>query len=250
MRLLVVADYDELSVRAAEMVAEAIAWKPNIVLGLATGGTPGGCYRELVRMHRERGLSFAKVATFNLDEYLRLPPSHVQSYRYYMDENLFNLVDVKRENIHFLDGLTMDPERTCREYENAIKASGGIDFQLLGIGSNGHIAFNEPSSSFQSRTRVISLSEQTRNDNARFFHSLDEVPRQALTMGIATILEARVILLLASGVGKAEAVAKSVEGSVTEMVPASILRTHINCTMLVDRDAAVKLTMQSLSSQG
>jgi len=233
--------YDELSKRAAEIIADAIRNKPNLVLGLATGSTPIGCYRELVRMHREEGLDFSRVVTFNLDEYIGLPPTHPQSYRYFMDENLFNHVNIKIENTHVPNGLSDDLQRTCKDFEEAIKSSGGIDLQLLGIGSNGHIAFNEPGSPFDSRTRVVKVSEQTIKDNARFFESIDEVPRQAISMGTGTIMEARKIILLASGAGKADAVAKSVKGPVTEEVPASILQTHPNCIFVIDEAAASKL---------
>jgi len=236
--------YDELSKRAAEIIADAIMNKPNSVLGLATGSTPIGCYRELVRMHREEGLDFSRVVTFNLDEYIGLPPIHPQSYRYFMNENLFNHVNIKIENTHVPNGLSDDLQRTCKEFEEAIKSSGGIDLQLLGIGSNGHIAFNEPCSPFDSRTRVVKVSEQTIKDNARFFKSIDEVPRQAISMGTGTIMETRKIILLASGAGKADAVAKSVKGPVTEEVPASILQTHPNCIFVIDEAAASKLVFK------
>ena len=236
--------YDDLSKRAAEIIADAIMNKPNSVLGLATGSTPIGCYCELVRMHREEGLDFSRVVTFNLDEYIGLPPIHPQSYRYFMNENLFNHVNIKIENTHVPNGLSEDLQRTCKEFEEAIKSSGGIDLQLLGIGSNGHIAFNEPGSPFNSRTRVVKVSEQTIKDNARFFKSIDEVPRQAISMGTGTIMETRKIILLASGAGKADAVAKSVKGPVTEEVPASILQTHPNCIFVIDEAAASKLVFK------
>jgi len=233
--------YDELSKRAAEIIADAIKNKPNLVLGLATGGTPVGCYRELVRMHREEGLDFSRVVTFNLDEYIGLSPTHPQSYRYFMNEKLFNHVNIKRENTHVPNGLSDDFQKTCKEFEDAIKKSGGIDLQLLGIGSNGHIAFNEPSSPFDSRTRVVNVSEQTIKDNARFYKSIDEVPRQAISMGTGTIMKAKKIILLASGAGKADAVAKSVNGPMTEEVPASNLQTHPNCIFIIDEAAASEL---------
>ncbi len=233
--------YDELSKRAAEIIADAIRNKPNVVLGLATGSTPVGCYRELIRMHKEEGLDFSKVVTFNLDEYMGLPPTHSQSYRHFMNENLFNHINIKIENTHVPNGLSNDFQKTCREFEEAIKKSGGIDLQLLGIGNNGHIAFNEPGSPFNSRTRVVNISEQTIKDNARFFKSVDEVPRQAISMGIGTIMEAGKIVLSASGGGKADAVAKSINGPITEAVPASILQTHPNCTFVIDDAAASEL---------
>lgn len=238
---MIVRNYDELSKRAAGIIADATRNKPGVVLGLATGGTYPGCYRELIRMHREEGLDFSGVITFNLDEYIGLSPTHPQSYRYFMNENFFKHVNVKMENTHILDGLTDNPWRACLEFEEAIRAAGGIDLQLLGIGANGHIAFNEPGSPFDSRTRVVDLSERTIRDDMRLFKSIDEVPRKALSMGIGTIMEARKIVLLASGAEKADAVAKSVEGPVTEEVPASVLQRHPDCTFIVDEAAASKL---------
>ena len=241
IKVSITKDYDEMSKRAAKLIADSIRNKPNIVLGLATGGTPVGCYQELICMHKEEGLDFSKVVTFNLDEYIGLPPTHPQSYRYFMNENLFNHVNIKIENTHVPNGLSDDFQKTCKEFEKAIKRAGGIDLQLLGIGANGHIAFNEPGSPFDSRTRVVNLSERTIKDNARFFKSIDEVPRQALSMGMGTIMEVRKIILLASGEGKAVAVAKSVEGLITTDVPASILQRHPDCIFILDKEAASKL---------
>jgi len=241
IKVIITRDYDEMSRLAAKMIADAIKAKPNIVLGLATGGTPEGCYKELVRMHKEEGLDFSQVVTFNLDEYVGLPPDHPQSYHYYMDVHLFNHVNIKRENIHIPDGMAKDLEKHCQEYEEMIKKAGGIDLQLLGIGRNGHIGFNEPGSPFDSRTRVVELTETTRRDNARFFKSIDEVPTHAVTMGLATIMEAKKIILLASGENKADAIAKAVEGPKTTMVPASILQDHPDCTFIIDKEAASKL---------
>ena len=241
IKIFIAKGYDELGRRAAKIIAGAIRNKPNLVLGLATGGTPLGCYRELVRMYKEGELDFSNVVTFNLDEYVGLSTTHPQSYRYFMDENLFHHVNIKIENTHVPNGLSDDPKRTCVEYEEAIRGAGGIDFQLLGIGVNGHIAFNEPGSTFNSRTRVVNLSERTIKDNARFFKSIDEVPRQAISMGIETIMEARKIVLLASGAGKADAVAKSVKGPITTGVPASVLQRHPDCAFILDEEAASKL---------
>lgn len=241
IQLLIVEDYDEMSKKAAEIISDCVRGKPRLVLGLATGRTPIGCYRELARMQRGGGLDFSSVRTFNVDEYLGLPPTHPKSNRYFMYENLFSHVNIKIGNTHFLDGMTPDPQKTCVEFEGLIKESGGIDLQLLGIGTNGHIAFNEPGSAFNSRTRVVDLSEQTIKDYAYFFNSIDKVPRQALSMGIETIMEAKAILLLASGGKKAEAVAKSIDGPVTTEVPASALRKHPDCTFVVDRAAATNL---------
>jgi glucosamine-6-phosphate deaminase len=238
IRVLIVKDYEEVSREAALRIAEIIRSKPDAVLGLATGSTPIGCYRELIRMHKMEGLSFSKVSTFNLDEYVGLAPDHPQSYHYYMFQNLFNHVDIKVENIHIPNGVAEDLDEECLNYEESIKRAGGIDLQLLGIGRNGHIGFNEPGSSFESRTRVVKLSEQTRMDNARFFKSLDEVPTHAITMGIATIMEAKRIILLASGEAKAEAISKAIKGPKTVMVPASALQDHEDCLFIVDRKAA------------
>lgn len=238
IRVLVVEDYERLSLEAASRIAEAIRAKPHIVLGFATGGTPLGCYRRLVEMHKKKGLSFSQVTTFNLDEYVGLPPEHPQSYHYYMWHNLFNHINVRKDRVHIPNGVAEDLEEECQRYEEAIKNAGGIDLQILGIGRNGHIGFNEPGSPFDSRTRVVKLSEQTRRDNARFFRSIDEVPTHAITMGIATIMEARHIILLASGKSKAGAVAKAVKGPKAVKVPASVLQNHPNCLFIIDEDAA------------
>lgn len=192
-------DYGELSERAAEIIADAVRNKPNLVLGLATGSTPLGCYRRLIRMHEEEGLDFRRVVTFNLDEYVGLPPTHPQSYRYPMNENLFNHINIRMENSHVPNGSVDDFQESCREFEELIRESGGIELQLLGIGLNGHIGFNEPGSPFDSRTRAVDISEQARKRNARFFNSAEEVPPRAITMGIETIMESRKIMLLASG---------------------------------------------------
>ena len=242
MEVLIFETYEDMSKYAARMIAERIKAKPNLVLGLATGSTPVGTYQELIRLHKEEGLDFSQVVTFNLDEYLGLPGDHEQSYRYFMDTNLFNHININKANTHVPDGTAEDPEAFCRQYEEAIKAAGGIDFQVLGIGANGHIAFNEPGSPRDSRTRVVDLDEQTIKDNSRFFASIDEVPRQAISMGMATILEAKEIILLANKANKADAIAKSVEGPMTEQVPASLLQEHPKTTFLVEKEAASKLT--------
>jgi len=242
MEVLIFETYEDMSKYAARMIAERIKAKPNLVLGLATGSTPVGTYQELIRLHKEEGLDFSQVVTFNLDEYLGLPGDHEQSYRYFMDTNLFNHININKANTHVPDGTAEDPEAFCRQYEEAIKAAGGIDFQVLGIGANGHIAFNEPGSPRDSRTRVVDLDEQTIKDNSRFFASIDEVPRKAISMGMATILEAKEIVLLANKANKADAIAKAVEGPVTEQVPASLLQEHPKTTFLVEKEAASKLT--------
>ena len=241
MEVIVKDGYESVSRLAAEMIADQVRMKPRTVLGLATGSTPLGAYRELVRMHREDGLDFSQVVTFNLDEYVGLPATHEQSYRRFMNENLFDLLNIRKENTHVPDGLAEDVAAACDAYEAAIADHGGIDLQLLGIGSNGHIAFNEPGSSLASRTRVKTLTRKTREDNARFFKSIDEVPRHAVTMGIGTVLDARRVILAASGAGKADAVAAAAEGPIAAVCPASILQAHRLVTIIVDKSAASKL---------
>ncbi|MEX1139260.1 MAG: glucosamine-6-phosphate deaminase [Bacteroidota bacterium] len=234
--------YEEVSKAAAVLVADRIRRKPNLVLGLATGATPLGLYRELIRMNREEGLSFSKVTTFNLDEYIGLPRTHPQSYYHFMSENLFRHIDIPAKSIHVPDGMAGDIEGHCEWYEEEIRSNGGMDLQVLGIGANGHIAFNEPGSSLGSRTRIKTLTEQTVRDNARYFKSIGEVPITAITMGIGTIMEAKEVLLLASSVAKAEAVRAAIEGPITAMVPASIIQLHRKAYVTIDQEAASKLT--------
>ena len=238
MKLIITKNNEEIGKEAAQIVKDRLLDKPDLVLGLATGSTPLTLYRELIRMHKKEGLSFAKVRTFNLDEYLGLAPDHEQSYHYFMFQNLFNGLDIPRENVHIPDGLTKDPERFCVEYEDQIEKAGGIDLQVVGIGGDGHIAFNEPGSSLASRTRVKTLDERTIQDNSRFFSKIEEVPRFALTMGVGTIMEAKEIIFLANGKGKAEIVAQAIEGPVTSLVTASILQIHPKVIAILDEDAA------------
>jgi glucosamine-6-phosphate deaminase len=241
MDVIVKDTYEEMSREAAQIVAQAIRAKPNLVLGLATGGTPLGLYHELVRMHRKEELDFAKVTTFNLDEYLGLPPTHEQSYAYFMQHNLFRHINVRPDKIYVPSGLATDVQAYCAWYEEEIARAGGIDLQVLGIGRDGHIAFNEPGSSLASRTRVVTLTKETIEDNARFFARPEDVPRFAITMGVGTILEARHCLLLANGPSKAEAVATLAEGPITAQVTASALQMHPQATVILDREAAAKL---------
>ncbi|MDD2521330.1 MAG: glucosamine-6-phosphate deaminase [Anaerolineaceae bacterium] len=233
-------DYDDMSRKAARFIAAQVQLKPNSVLGLATGSTPLGTYRELIRFHRQEELTFRDVQTVNLDEYYGLPPTHDQSYCHYMRENLFDHIDITPGNTHVPDGLTQDPNGYGREYDEMITCMGGIDLQLLGIGSNGHIAFNEPGKVFSAPTRLVDLNKNTIEDNARFFDSEEEVPRQAISMGMKSILGAKRILILASGIGKAEAVRAMVEGAVDPMVPASILQLHPDVILIAD-EAALSL---------
>ncbi|MBU1077016.1 MAG: glucosamine-6-phosphate deaminase [Spirochaetes bacterium] len=242
MEVVVKENYDEISKLAAQMIADLIRKKKNAVLGLATGSTPLGTYKELVRMHKEEGLDFSGIITFNLDEYVGLPPLHPESYRYFMNTNLFDQINVKKENTNVPDGNAEDQDLSCQEYEDKIKKMGGLDIQLLGIGGNGHIAFNEPGSSLSSRTRTKTLTEKTRQDNARFFNNdITLVPKYAVTMGIGTIMDAGEIILLANGTNKADAVAQAVEGPVSSHCPASALQSHKMVTMIFDKEAASKL---------
>lgn len=244
MLVIVKENYDEMSKEAAGLVADRIRRKPNLVLGLATGSTPVGLYKELIRMHKNEGLDFSKVVTFNLDEYIGLPPTHDQSYRYFMDTNLFNHINIQKSNIHLPDGMAKDIDGFCDWYEEQIKKYGGLDLQILGIGANGHIAFNEPGSSLGSRTRIKTLTEQTIKDNARFFEKLDDVPKFAITMGVGTIMDAKELILLANKANKADAVKAAVEGPITAMCPASIIQMHRKAFIIVDKDAASKLSQE------
>ncbi len=223
---------------AAQLIATQVRRKPNSVLGLASGATSLGIYRELVLMHQELGLDFTRVTTFNLDEYLGIGPEHPQSYFHFMREHLFAHVDIPEANQSFPATDRPDPGEACQEYEERIAASGGMDLLLLGIGSHGHIAFNEPGSSFESRTHVQELAPQTRKDNARFFEDPSGVPHFAITMGIGTILEAKQILLVATGPGKSRAVAQALNGPVEVQCPASVLQTHPQVVVLLDALAA------------
>lgn len=241
MRVIILPDAESVSRRAAQVMADRVRKEPACVLGLATGSTPLGAYRELIRMHREEGLDFSRVTTFNLDEYVGLGPQHPQSYRYFMQSNLFDLVNIDARRTHVPDGLANDFEEYCEQYEKQIDDAGGIDLQLLGIGSDGHIAFNEPGSSLGSRTRLKTLAPETIRDNARFFESIDAVPRLAVTMGVGTILDSRRCLLVAYGSSKADAIAAAVEGPITAQITASALQLHRDVTVVVDEAAAKKL---------
>jgi glucosamine-6-phosphate deaminase len=242
MEAVIRSNYEEMSKAAGEFVAKEMRKKKNkFVLGLATGSTPLGLYKELIRRHREEGLDFSKVITFNLDEYYSLPPSHDQSYNYFMWENLFKHVNIKKKNVHIPDGLVKEVEKYCQKYERMIVEAGGIDLQVLGIGSDGHIGFNEPGSSLCSRTRLKTLTEQTIKDNARFFKKGEEVPGYAITMGVGTILESRICILIASGSKKAEVVARAIEGPVTSEVTASALQLHPHIIYFLDEETAANL---------
>ena len=246
--VVIVEGYDEMAKIAADRIAEIIREKQaagaNAVLGLATGSTPIGIYRELIRMHNEEGLSFRNVVTFNLDEYFPMRPDSIQSFQRFMWENFFDEIDIAHENVHFLRGdlPREEMEAQSREYEEAIRAAGGIDYQILGIGKTGHIGFNEPGSGFESRTRIVALDTLTRRDAAADFFGEDNVPIEAVTMGIATILDAREIVMMATGEHKAPIIRRAVEGEISPDVPATYLQEHANTTVFVDNPAAGELT--------
>lgn len=222
---------------AARIIARVLQEKPDAVLGLATGSTPLLLYRELIGMK----LNWSKVTTFNLDEYVGISPQHPQSYHHFMWEHLFRHVNITAANVNIPDGMTREIPVFCQNYERKIRYAGGIDLQVLGIGTDGHIGFNEPSSSLASRTRIKTLTPQTRKDNARFFGSEDDVPHHVITMGIGTILEARQNLLLAFGPQKARAIAQAVEGPITADNPASVLQMHPATKLCLDQEAASSL---------
>lgn len=242
MEWRIVQDYQELSREAAQFVAEQVRKKPASVLGLATGSTPIGMYQELSRMVKEGRLTFKETVTFNLDEYIGLRPDHPQSYHYYMRHYLFDHIDILSENIHIPyvdpDSYTEEECEACEAYDRLIEEHGGIDLQILGIGRNGHIGFNEPSISLEVGTHIVTLTEETREANARFFNSIEEVPTHAITMGVGSIMKAERILLLASGSDKKEVLARLYVEGVTTELPASLLHLHPDVTVIADREAA------------
>ncbi|MFZ4682344.1 MAG: glucosamine-6-phosphate deaminase, partial [Terrimicrobiaceae bacterium] len=236
MEIIIKPDAESASTLAATRIANVIRQKPDATLGLATGSTPLSLYKELIRQHREEGLDFSRVRTFNLDEYLGLSPSHPASYRHFMWENFFQHINISPARAHLPSGLVTgkDVPLHCENYEKEIRHAGGIDIQVLGIGSDGHIGFNEPGSSLASRTRIKTLTRRTRQDNTRFFTSEDDVPHHVITMGIGTIMESRSIIFLAFGENKAEAVAGAIEGPITASNPASILQMHSEAKAFLD----------------
>ena len=245
MLLILKESPEEVGREAARVVANAVRRNPALRLGLATGNTTVGMYRELVRLYRDQKLDFSRVVTFNLDEYLGLASSHPHSFHYFMQQNFFAHVNVPPDSIHIPDGgIAGGHEQYCASYEDAIRRAGGIDLQVLGIGRNGHVGFNEPTSSLGSRTRLKVLSKETIEDNRRFFAAEEKPPQCAITMGIGTILEARRIVLLASGSSKAAAIAKAIEGPLTASVTASALQLHSDVTFIVDREAGAQLKQQ------
>ncbi len=236
MKFIKVETYEELSKIAADIIADQIKEKPNCILGLATGSTPIGTYEQLIKKNKAGEIDFSCVTSFNLDEYVGLTGDHDQSYRYFMNHQLFNHVNIDKENTSVPNGCTDNPEKEGAEYDKRIAAAGGIDLQLLGIGNNGHIGFNEPDSYFTGPTHLVTLEESTIAANARFFDSIDDVPKQAITMGMASIMQAKKILLVASGKGKKEIVEKAIYGNIDPRVPASILQVHHDVTVIYSEE--------------
>lgn len=241
--IVVATDQEHAARCTADLFQQTVQQNPSAVLGLATGGTPVGVYQLMVERFIAGELDFSKVTTFNLDEYVGLGPEHDQSYRYFMQQQLFDHVNVARDRTHVPDGLASNIEAHVAEYENQISNAGGIDLQLLGIGNNGHIAFNEPGSPADSRTRLVDLTENTIEANSRFFKSAAEVPRHAITMGIGTILESRQIVLMATGKAKAKVVQSAIEGPADPANPASLLQGHARLTFVLDPDSASELSL-------
>ena len=242
MKIIRATDYYDMSRKAANIISAQVIMKPNCVLGLATGGTPVGTYKQLVEWYNKGNLDFSEVTTVNLDEYRGLPREHPESYWSFMHKNLFDLVNIRPEAIHLPDGTNMDSAAECAHYDEIIRQLGGVDLQLLGIGHDGHIGFNEPGAAFELGTHCVSLTEETIEANKRFFDGdVNQVPKQAYTMGIKTIMQARKVLMVANGAGKADIVKKAFFGPVTPEVPASILQMHPDFTLVLDAEAASRL---------
>lgn len=237
MKIIRAKDYKDMSRKAANIISAQVIMKPDCVLGLATGSTPIGIYDQLVEWYNKGDLDFSETKSVNLDEYKGLPRDNDQSYYYFMHQHLFDRVNIDPANTNVPDGMQEDGEKECQRYEKLIADLGGIDLQLLGLGHNGHIGFNEPGSAFEKETHCVNLTERTIEANQRFFASKDEVPKQAYTMGIKTIMYAKKIVIVVSGEGKAEIVKKAFFGPVTPEVPASILQLHNDVTLVADEDA-------------
>lgn len=241
MRIVRTKNYEDMSVKAADLIASVILLKPNCVLGLATGSSPIGTYQNLVKKYQDGNLDFSTVRSVNLDEYKGLPRTNPQSYYYFMHDNLFSKVNINLENTNLPNGMEPDAKKACEEYDTVIKSMGGVDLQLLGLGHDGHIGFNEPNTEFDKTTHCVDLTEMTIEANKRFFNSIDEVPRQAYTMGIQTIMEAKTVLMVVSGKDKAKILKEAFFGPITPSVPASILQFHPNFILVADEDALSEL---------
>lgn len=241
MRIFVTEDYNDMSRKAANILSAQVILNPKSVLGLATGSTPIGMYKQLIDWYKKGDVDFSQTSSINLDEYVGLSPDHDQSYRYFMNTNLFNHININPESTNVPNGLAADLAEECRRYNRVIHELGPIDIQVLGMGHNGHIGFNEPSDTFELETHLVDLAQTTIDANARFFASADEVPRQALTMGIKTIMQAKKVLVVVSGADKADIVKKAFTGPVTPQVPASILQLHPDVVLVADKAAAALL---------
>jgi len=241
MKLVTVTNYHEISVRAAQLVANQVNKKKNTVLGLATGQTPVGMYQELISMFKRGEVDFFEVVTFNLDEYYGLSSEHPQSYHHFMWDTFFQYINIKKENVHLLNGVTENINKECKQYEYLIQKNGGIDLQILGIGDNGHLGFNEPAIGLNSKTHLVNLAEETIYANSQYFNDVQEVPKQALTMGIGTIMKAQKIILLASGRKKAHVIESTINCPVSSEVPATALQLHNDVIILIDKEAAYKI---------
>lgn len=237
MRIIKTKNYEDMSVKAADIIASVILLKPNCVLGLATGSSPIGTYNNLVKKYNEGNLDFSTVRSVNLDEYKGLPRTNPQSYYYFMHENLFSRVNIDLNNTNLPDGMEEDSQKACSDYDKVIESMGGVDLQLLGLGHDGHIGFNEPNDEFDKTTHCVDLTEMTIEANKRFFASIDEVPRQAYTMGVQTIMAAKKVLMVVSGKDKAQILKDAFFGPVTPKVPASILQFHPDFVLVADEDA-------------
>lgn len=240
MRIIITKDYNELSKKAADIIIAVVKNEPHAVLGLATGTTPLGLYDELIADHKKNGTDYSAARTVNLDEYAGLDANDKNSYAYFMRKNLFDGLNIDVKNTYIENGAAKDGDEECKRYDGLLESL-PRDIQLLGIGSNGHIAFNEPGTPFGSTTHTVELAESTVKDNSRLFDSIDDVPRKAYTMGLKSIMQARKILVLATGANKADAVKKLVRGEITEQVPASVLQLHPDCTLICDAAAAALL---------
>lgn len=243
MKIIKTKDYEHMSRVTANILSAQVIMKPKCILGLATGSTPIGAYQQLIAWYQKGDIDFSEVTSVNLDEYKGLSPENDQSYRYFMNTNLFDHINIKKENTYVPDGLEPDADKACSRYNQIIADLGGIDLQLLGLGNNGHIGFNEPGSAFEKETHCVDLTQSTINANARFFSSLSEVPRQAYTMGIKTIMQAKKIVVAVSGAGKASIVREAFFGPITPQVPASVLQLHNDVTLVGDAAALAQISL-------
>ena len=237
MRIIKTKNYEELSKKTADIILSQVLLKPNAVLGLATGGSPIGTYEEIVAAYQRGEADFSEITSINLDEYRGLSKNHRQSYWYFMQEHLFKYINIRKDYIFVPDGENLDIREVCMEYDRVIEKTGGIDMQLLGIGLDGHIGFNEPGDSFEPDTHCVNLTQSTIDANQRFFQGQDEVPRQAYTMGIRPIMQAKKVIMIANGSNKAEIIRKAFYGKITPQIPASVLQLHPDFTLIADEEA-------------